>query len=237
MTMIRINKFLADCGISSRRKSEEYISQGRVAVNDKIITDFSHRVNTEKDLVTLDGEKIKPRKNVYLMLNKPKGYITSVSDDRNRATVIDLLKVKERVYPVGRLDYNTTGLLILTNDGDFSQLLTHPGNKVPREYDVKLDQSLEEEDKLKLLSGIRLDGKPGKFLKLTFRDQKDKKNMVVTCEEGRNRFIKRMFGKLGYTVIELNRASFAGIYIDVPIGKSRHLSSQEVQLIRKKYSN
>jgi 23S rRNA pseudouridine2605 synthase len=237
MTMIRINKFLADCGISSRRKSEEYISQGRVAVNDKIITDFSHRVNTEKDLVTLDGEKIKPRKNVYLMLNKPKGYITSVSDDRNRATVIDLLKVKERVYPVGRLDYNTTGLLILTNDGDFSQLLTHPGNKVPREYDVKLDQSLEEEDKLKLLNGIRLDGKSAKFLKLTFRDQKDKKNMVVTCEEGRNRFIKRMFGKLGYTVIELNRASFAGIYIDVPIGKSRHLSSQEVQLIRKKYSN
>jgi 23S rRNA pseudouridine2605 synthase len=235
--MIRINKFLADCGISSRRKSEEYISQGRVAVNDKIITDFSHRVNTEKDLVTLDGEKIKPRKNVYLMLNKPKGYITSVSDDRNRATVIDLLKVKERVYPVGRLDYNTTGLLILTNDGDFSQLLTHPGNKVPREYDVKLDQSLEEEDKLKLLNGIRLDGKSAKFLKLIFREQKNKKNMVVTCEEGRNRFIKRMFGKLGYTVLELNRVSFAGIYIDVPIGKSRHLSLQEVQQIKNKYSN
>lgn len=237
MTMIRINKFLADCGISSRRKSEEYISQGRVAVNDKIITDFSHRVNTEKDLVTLDGEKIKPRKNVYLMLNKPKGYITSVSDDRNRSTVIDLIKVKERVYPVGRLDYDTTGLLILTNDGDFSQLLTHPGNKVPREYDVKLDQSLEEEDKLKLLNGIRLDGKSAKFLKLIFREQKNKKNMVVTCEEGRNRFIKRMFGKLGYTVLELNRVSFAGIYIDVPIGKSRHLSLQEVQQIKNKYSN
>jgi 23S rRNA pseudouridine2605 synthase len=235
--MIRINKFLADCGISSRRKSEEYISQGRVAVNDKIITDFSHRVNTEKDLVTLDGEKIKPRKNVYLMLNKPKGYITSVSDDRNRSTVIDLIKVKERVYPVGRLDYDTTGLLILTNDGDFSQLLTHPGNKVPREYDVKLDQSLEEEDKLKLLNGIRLDGKSAKFLKLIFREQKNKKNMVVTCEEGRNRFIKRMFGKLGYTVLELNRVSFAGIYIDVPIGKSRHLSLQEVQQIKNKYSN
>jgi len=138
---------------------------------------------------------------------------------------------------VGRLDYDTTGLLILTNDGDFSQLLTHPGNKVPREYDVKLDQSLEEEDKLKLLNGIRLDGKSAKFLKLIFREQKNKKNMVVTCEEGRNRFIKRMFGKLGYTVLELNRVSFAGIYIDVPIGKSRHLSLQEVQQIKNKYSN
>jgi len=237
MPTIRINKFLANCGIDSRRKSEEYILQGRVAVNDKIIIDFSQRVDTEKDLVTLDGEKIKPRKNVYLMLNKPKRFITSVSDDRNRATVIDLLKVKERVYPVGRLDYDTTGLLFLTNDGDFSQLLTHPGNKVPREYEIKIDKSLEEADKLKLLSGIRLDGKPGKFLKLNFHDQKDKKNLIVTCEEGRNRFIKRMFGKLGYTVLELNRISFAGIYTDVPIGKSRHLSLQEIQLIRKKYSN
>ena len=237
MQTIRINKFLADCGIDSRRKSEEYILQGRVAVNDKIITDFSHRINPEKDLVTLDGEKIKPRKNVYLMLNKPKGYITSVSDDRNRATVIDLLKVKERVYPVGRLDYDTTGLLFLTNDGDFSQLLTHPGNKVPREYEIRLNKSLEEADKSKLLNGIRLDGKPGKFLKLTFCDSKDKKNLIVNCEEGRNRFIKRMFGKLGYTVLELNRISFAGIYIDVPIGKSRHLSLHEVQLIRNNYSN
>jgi len=237
MPIIRINKYLAESGVSSRRKSEEYIQQGRVAVNDKIILDFSQKIDTEYDIVTLDGEKIKPKKNIYLLLNKPKGYITTVSDERNRATVLDLVKVKERIYPVGRLDYDTTGLLFLTNDGDFSQLLTHPANRVPREYEVKLDKPLIDKDKIKLLDGVRLDGKPGKFLKITFRGKKDKKNVIISCEEGRNRFVKRMFGRLGYTVIELNRINYAGIYLDVPVGKSRILSLQEVDLIRKKYSN
>jgi len=237
MPIVRINKYLAESGVSSRRKSEEYIQQGRVAVNDKIILDFSQKIDTENDIVTLDGEKIKPKKNIYLLLNKPKGYITTVSDDRNRATVLDLVKVKERIYPVGRLDYDTTGLLFLTNDGDFSQLLTHPGNRVPREYEVKLDKPLIDRDKIKLLDGVRLDEKPGKFLKLAFHGKKDKKNVIVSCEEGRNRFVKRMFGRLGYTVIELNRINYAGVYCDIPVGKSRNLTLQEVELIRKKYSN
>lgn len=237
MSIVRINKYLADCGVSSRRKSEEYIQQKRVAINDKIILDFTQKINTENDIVTLDGEKIKPKKNIYLLLNKPKGYITTVSDERNRATVLDLVKVKDRIYPVGRLDYDTTGLLFLTNDGDFSQLLTHPGNKVPREYEVKLNKPLDEKDKIKLIEGMRLDGKLGKFLKLTSYVKKDKKNLIVSCEEGRNRFVKRMFGRLGYTVIELNRINYAGIYLDVPVGKSRNLTLQEVELIRKKYSN
>jgi len=234
VAIIRINKFLAESGISSRRKSEEFISQGRVAVNDKIILDLGHKVDTEKDEVTLDGERIRPKKNIYIMLNKPKGYITTVSDDRNRSTVLDLIKIKERVYPVGRLDYDTTGLLFLTNDGDFSQLLTHPGNRVPREYEVKLDKPLEESDKKKLLDGIKLEGKPGKFLKLSYRNS-NRKNLLVSCEEGRNRFVKRMFGKLGYTVIELNRVSFGGITLDIPVGKSRVLTLQELQTIKQKY--
>ena len=234
MAIIRINKFLAESGISSRRKSEEFISQGRVAVNDKIILDLGHKVDTEKDEVTLDGERIRPKKNIYIMLNKPKGYITTVSDDRNRSTVLDLIKIKERVYPVGRLDYDTTGLLFLTNDGDFSQLLTHPGNRVPREYEVKLDKPLEESDKKKLLDGIKLEGKPGKILKLSYRNS-NRKNLLVSCEEGRNRFVKRMFGKLGYTVIELNRVSFGGISLDIPVGKSRILTLQELQTIKQKY--
>ena len=237
MPIIRINKFLADSGVSSRRKSEEYISQGRVAVNDKIIIDFGFKIDTEKDFVTLDGEKIKPKKNIYVLLNKPKGYITTVSDDRNRATVLDLVKVKDRIYPVGRLDYDTTGLLFLTNDGDFSQLLTHPGNKVPREYEVRLNQPLHEQDEISLLKGIKLDGKPGKFLRIEFHNQKDKKNIIVSCEEGRNRFVKRMFRRLGYTVVDLHRISYAGIYLDVPIGKSRNLNSQEVEQIKNKYSH
>lgn len=236
MTKVRINKFLADGGISSRRKSEEYISQGRVAVNDKIITEFSHKVDIEKDIVTLDGEKIKPKKNIYILLNKPKGYITTVSDDRNRRTVMDLVKSKERIYPVGRLDYDTTGLLFLTNDGELSQLLTHPGNKVPREYEVKLDRPLDENDRLKLLQGVLLEGKKGKFINITFPWQKDKKIVSVVCEEGRNRFVKRMFRKLDYTVLELNRLSFAGIMLDVPPGKSRNLTFSEIEQLKQKYT-
>ncbi|MCU0406082.1 MAG: rRNA pseudouridine synthase [Ignavibacteriaceae bacterium] len=236
MTVVRINKFLADSGISSRRKSEEYISQGRVAVNDKIVTEFSHKVDIEKDIVTLDGEKIKPKKHIYIILNKPKGYITTVSDDRNRRTVMDLVKSKERIYPVGRLDYDTTGLLFLTNDGELSQLLTHPGNKIPREYEVKLDKPLDEDDRQKLLQGVSLEGKKGKFLKITFPFHNDKKIVSIVCEEGRNRFVKRMFRKLDYTVLELNRFSYAGIVLDVPPGKSRNLTYNEIQELKQKYT-
>jgi len=235
MSKIRINKFLADSGISSRRKSEEYISQGRVAVNDAVILDLGFKIDIEKDVVTLDGEKIKPKRHIYILLNKPKGYITSVSDDRKRATVLDLVNVKERIYPVGRLDYDTTGLLILTNDGEFSQLLTHPGNKVIREYEVKIDKPLEEKDKIKLLHGVSLEGKPGKFKSISFLNQKDKKYIIISCEEGRNKFVKRMFRKLGYTVTELNRFSFGGIMLDIPKGKYRSLSSKEIEMIKAKY--
>ena len=118
MTKIRINKFLADSGISSRRKSEEYILENRVAVNDNVITDLSFKVDTENDIITLDGERVKLKKHIYILLNKPKGYITAVTDDRYRKTVLDLVQTQERIYPVGRLDYDTAGLLFLTNDGN-----------------------------------------------------------------------------------------------------------------------
>lgn len=236
MTKVRINKFLADSGISSRRKAEEFILQGRVAINDKVISDLGFKVEIEKDTVTLDGEKIRQKKHIYVLLNKPKGYITSVTDDRKRKTVVDLIKSKERIYPVGRLDYDTTGLLFLTNDGEFSQLLTHPANEVPREYDVKLDKPLQEKDKLKLLTGISLDGKPGKFLRINFPSQKDKRNIKVICEEGRNKFVKRMFHKIGYIVTDLSRVSYAGIELDVPLGRYRNLSLNEVLKIKQKFS-
>jgi 23S rRNA pseudouridine2605 synthase len=237
MTKIRINKFLADSGIGSRRKSEEYILESRVAVNDNVITDLSFKVDSEKDIITLDGERVKPKRHIYILLNKPKGYITSVTDDRDRKTVLDLVQTQERIYPVGRLDYDTMGLLFLTNDGNFSQLLTHPGNKVPREYEVKLDKPIEEKDKLKLLNGIMLDGKPGKFIKISFPKPKNKKIITVICEEGRNRFVKRMFGRLRYTVLDLIRTGFAGIRLDLQPGKFRNLTPQEVQGIKTRYSH
>ena len=236
MTKVRINKFLSDSGVSSRRNSEQFILEKRVSVNKKIITELSFKIDPENDIVTLDGERIKPRRHIYILLNKPKGYITSVSDERDRRTVLDLIKTKDRIYPVGRLDYDTNGLLFLTNDGDFSQLLTHPKNKVPREYEVKLDKPVSEEDKKSLLNGVKLEGKKGKFINLSFSNSRDKKNVNIVCEEGRNRFVKRMFGRLGYKVINLTRTSFAEIRIDIPTGKYRNLTTQEVNFIKEKFS-
>jgi 23S rRNA pseudouridine2605 synthase len=234
---IRINKFLSDSGITSRRKSEELILEGRVAVNDNLITTLSYKVDLEKDVVTLDGERIKPKRNIYLLLNKPKGYITTVSDERDRRTVLDLIRIKEKIYPVGRLDYDTTGLLFLTNDGEFTQLLTHPSNKVPREYEVKLDKPLDFNDSKKLTDKVILDGTPAKFLRVSFIKHNDRKLVSVLCEEGRNRFVKRMFSKFGYRVEELLRISYAEIKLDVPTGKYRHLTLKEIQTIKEKYSN
>jgi 23S rRNA pseudouridine2605 synthase len=225
---VRINKFLAESGIASRRKSEEFILQGRVSVNNKVITDLSVTINPAKDIVSVDGEKIKPKRNIYILLNKPKGFITSTSDEKNRRTVIDIVKSKERIYPVGRLDYNTTGVIFLTNDGDFSQFMTHPKNKIRREYEVKLDKPLDENDREKLLKGIYLEGKRGKFTDIKILKSKDKKNYLVSCEEGRNHFVKDMFYQLGYTVIQLNRFSFAGIKSDIPVGAYRNLNNEEV---------
>ncbi len=233
---VRINKFLAESGIASRRKSEEFILQGRVSVNNKVVTDLSLNVDVESDIIFFDGEKVKPKKNIYILLNKPKGYISSTDDERNRKTVLDIIKSKERIYPVGRLDYNTTGVLLLTNDGNFSQLLTHPKNKVPREYEVRLDKILDENDRIKFLSGIYLEGKKGKFLDIRTIKSKDRKSYSVFCEEGRNHFIKNMFGKLSYTVITLNRSGFAGIKADIPVGAFRNLNLDEVRKLFSMYS-
>ena len=234
MTM-RLNKFIADCGIASRRKAEDYILTGRISVNDKIIMDLSYKVDAEKDTILFDGEKISVKRKLYLLMNKPKGVITSTDDEKNRKTVVDLIKTNERIYPVGRLDYNTTGVLILTNDGEFKNLLTHPANHVPREYEVMLDKYLTEKDEEQLLKGVYLDGKKGKFIKIKL--SKNRKNVTVNCVEGRNHFVKNMFGALGYTVQSLNRKSFAGLTADVPVGGYRKLSDTEIKKIINEYAS
>jgi 23S rRNA pseudouridine2605 synthase len=233
--MMRLNKFIADAGITSRRKSEEFILQGRISVNNKIIMDLSYKVDENNDEVYLDGEKISTKRKMYLLMNKPKGVITSTEDEKNRKTVVDLIKVNERIYPIGRLDYNTTGVLILTNDGEFKNLLTHPKNHVPREYEVTLDRILSEEDKAKMLKGIYLDGKKGKFIKI--KSTKNRRILIVECIEGRNHFVKNMFGVLGYTVQALNRKSFAGLTADIPVGSYRKLSGTEINNIVNKYAS
>ncbi len=141
--MTRLNKFIADSGITSRRKAEELILQGRVTVNNKTIVQLAFNIDVENDEVTVDGEKIKPAEHVYYLLNKPRGVVTTTDDEKKRMTVTDIIKSKQKIFPIGRLDFNTTGVLILTNDGDFAQKLIHPKNNIIREYEVKLDKELE----------------------------------------------------------------------------------------------
>ena len=232
---VRLNKYLASCGVGSRRKVEELITQGRVDVNNKTVIELASQVDEETDHVMVDGQRIAPRSHVYYLLNKPKGVITTTADERDRQTVVDLIDTKDVIFPVGRLDYNTTGVLILTNDGDFSNLLTHPKNKIPREYEVQLDRPLDEKDKEKLLKGIYLEGEKGRFKEIEFPKKNHFTNVIVTAVEGRNHFVKKMFAALSYTVKNLNRISFANIYADIPVGNYRKLTKSEIEEVIHKY--
>jgi 23S rRNA pseudouridine2605 synthase len=233
---IRINKYLSDCGIASRRKVEELILQGRVMVNNKIVSDLATKIDSENDKVRVDGELVSVKNHVYYLLNKPKGIITTTKDDKGRTTVVDLIKSDRSIYPIGRLDFNTTGVLLLTNDGNFSYLLSHPKHKVPREYDVKLDRELTEDDRKRLISGITLDKKKSRFESISSPQKKNKILVRVKCHEGRNHFVKRMFASLGYTVKSLNRCSYAGLTADIPIGAYRKLSLSEINKIKNSYA-
>lgn len=232
---MRLNKYLASCGVGSRRKVEELIVTGRVDINNKTVVDLSYQINEETDHVMVDGNKISPRRHVYYLLNKPKGVITTTADEKNRQTVVDLIDTKDIIFPVGRLDYNTTGVLFLTNDGDFSNLVTHPKNKIPREYEVLLDRPLDDGDKEKLLKGIYLEGERGRFKQIVFPKKNHYTNVIVTAVEGRNHFVKKMFAALSYTVKNLNRISFAGIYADIPVGNYRKLTQSEIDEVIHKY--
>ena len=236
MMKTRLNKFLAECGIASRRKSEEFIKEGRVTVNRKVVTDLSVVVDTDVDVIAIDGEKVKPQKKIYFLLNKPKGFITSTSDEKGRRTVLELIDTNQKIFPVGRLDYNTTGVLLLTNDGDFANFLTHPKNKVLREYKVTLNRKLEEEDKIKFIKGIRLDGRRSKFESVTCVKKGQWNRVIVSTIEGRNHFVKNMFSSLGYFVDQLERINFGGLNVKgIPAGGYRKLSYEEIRKIHDTY--
>lgn len=227
---IRLNKYLSECGIASRRKSEELIKDGRVSVNGKIVTDFAYEVLLESDDVRVDGEKVKPDQKIYFILNKPKGFITSTKDEKGRNTVINLIKTNKTIFPVGRLDYDTTGVLLLTNDGDFANALTHPSKKIIREYIAGLDKELTKEHRERLLKGITLDRRKSIFKRIYFPKKKSYKIVGVEVLEGRNHFVKRMFNSLGYEVKSLERVKFGEFTVDdLPVGKSRKLSYTEIR--------
>lgn len=234
---MRINKFIASCGVSSRRKAEEYILQGLVKVNGKEITDLAFDVDESKDIVTISGQKISlPTDLVYYMLNKPKGYVTTLSDEKNRKSVLDLISnIDKRIYPIGRLDYESEGLLLLTNDGDLTFKLTHPKFEVAKKYIVKIEGPTKESELAVLRKGVVVDGIRYASCKAELLEFSNNISRIeITLTEGKNREIRNMFKAIGREVIFLKRIEMAGIKLGgLKRGEMRKLKSYEVEHLLK----
>lgn len=230
-----LNKYVAHCGICSRRDAVPLIKDGKLKVNDVVIVEPGFKVEPN-DIVLFAGKRIFPEKNlVYILLNKPKDYITTLEDPQGRKTVLDLLKgaTAERVYPVGRLDRNTTGVLLITNDGDLAQKLSHPSNEVKKLYEVKLDKPLSKVDFEKIIKGLNLEDGFVKADALAYADPKDKSVIGIELHSGKNRIVRRMFEFLGYDVRNLDRVMFANLTKkNVERGKWRILNEKEIRLLK-----
>jgi 23S rRNA pseudouridine2605 synthase len=230
-----LNKYVAHCGICSRRDAVPLIKEGKMRVNDVVILEPGFKVNPN-DIVTFAGKKILPEKNlVYILLNKPKDYITTLDDPEGRKTVLDLLRgvTAERIFPVGRLDRNTTGVLLLTNDGDLTQKLSHPSHEVRKIYEVKLDKPLGKLDFERILRGLDLEDGFVRADSLAYTDPKDKSIIGIELHSGRNRIVRRMFESLGYDVRNLDRVMFGNLTKkNVERGKWRYLVEKEIRLLK-----
>ena len=228
--LIRLNRYISNSGICSRRDADELISQGLVEVNGKVVTEMGYKVNPG-DVIRYDGGTLKREKPVYLLLNKPKDFITTMDDPQERKTVMQLIAgaCTERVYPVGRLDRNTTGLIILTNDGELAEKLTHPSNKITKVYQVELSRALDREDFNKIEEGdIVLEDGPVKVDAIAYGEG-TKKVLGIEIHEGRNRIVRRIFEHLGYDVERLDRTMYAGLTKkDLPRGNWRFLTEKEI---------
>jgi 23S rRNA pseudouridine2605 synthase len=233
---IRLNKYLADCGICSRREADDLIKAGCVMVNDEVITTMGYKVKTD-DKVVYGGQTLNREKLRYLLLNKPKGYITTSDDPYERETVMQLIKgaCNERLFPVGRLDKNTTGLLLFTNDGDLAKKLTHPSSEVPKLYQVTLDKALTKNDMLRIAEGIELDDGPISADAIAYVEGEESKKVIgIELHSGRNRIVRRIFEHLGYEVEKLDRVMFAGLdKYRLPRGEWRFLTDLEVVNLKK----
>ena len=233
MEKIRLQKFLAECGIASRRKSEEYIVEGRIKVNGKIETELGIKINPEIDKVYFDGKLVeKSDEKVYILLNKPIGYVTTVKDQFNRDTVMDLVKINQKVVPVGRLDMYTSGALILTNDGDFVYKITHPKHEVEKTYNVTIKGDILKDELNLLRNGVMIDGYKTKSAKVRILKKIIDKNLTrieVIIHEGRNRQIRKMFKSINKSVVALHRSKIGNICVnDMKIGTWRYLTIDEV---------
>lgn len=235
---MRINKYIASCGVASRRKAEELIISGRVTINGELITELSTTVDETKDIVEVDGLPInQEEKKVYILLNKPEGYITTVKDQFDRPSVLDILKdVEERVYPVGRLDYETSGLLILTNDGDLTYKLTHPKHEVEKTYLAMVNGIISPEEKRRFENGLQIEDYTTAKAKLKIVKADEEKNYSVckiTIHEGRNRQVRKMCKAIGHPVRNLRRIQMGRINIrGLEVGEYRNLTEDEVRYLK-----
>ena len=232
----RLQKYLAECGIASRRKCEEYITQGKVQVNGKTITELGVKVNPEKDKITFEGKNVKQEeRKVYILLNKPIGYVTTSDEQFGRDKVLDLVKVRERVVPVGRLDMYTSGALILTNDGDFVYKVTHPKHEITKIYTVTVKGIIKNEEVEQLRKGVKIDDyttRPAKVKILKTDEEKDISRLEITIHEGKNRQVRRMCESVGRRVIALHRSKIGNIGVkDIELGKWRYLKDFEVKTL------
>lgn len=232
----RLQKYLAECGIASRRKCEEYILQGKVQVNGKKITELGVKVNPEKDKITFEGKNIKQEeRKVYILLNKPIGYVTTSDEQFGRDKVLDLVKVRERVVPVGRLDMYTSGALILTNDGDFVYKVTHPKHEITKTYTVTVKGIIKNEEVEQLRKGVKIDDyitRPAKVKILKTDEEKDISRLEITIHEGKNRQVRKMCESVGRKVLALHRSKIGKIGVkDIELGKWRYLKDFEVKAL------
>ncbi len=232
---VRINRYLSMCGVTSRRKAEVLVLDGKVRVNDRIVTDLSTKVDPAHDRVFVDGKQaVRVHEYVYLVLNKPKDTITTVSDERGRTTVMSLVRSKQRVFPIGRLDRNTTGVLLFTNDGAFAHGLMHPRREVPKAYHVTCDKAVSRDDLARLKRGLVLEDGPATPSDLLVVPGGKGKQIGIVIHEGRNRQVRRMFEKLGYEVAKLDRVAYGPVTREaLPRGAMRSLTHAELRQLRK----
>lgn len=233
---MRLQKYMALCGIASRRRSEEIILEGRVMVNGEVIQKLGSKVDLKKDIVTVDGKVIKiEEKNVYIMLNKPTGYVTTVKDEFNRKKVIDLIQgIEERIYPVGRLDYDTSGLLLLTNDGEITYKLTHPSNEIKKRYIGRVRGIPTEIELKKFRNGLKIDDyiTTKASIKVLNKD-KDSSLLEMEIHEGKNRQIRKMCDAINHPIISLKRVAIEDLELgNLKIGVWKHLTNEEIEYLK-----
>ena len=230
---IRLNKYIAHCGFTSRRKADDYISAGKVEVNGEVVTEMGVKVQ-RTDEVVVEGQELSLEKLVYILLNKPKDTITTTDDPRNRDTVMDKIEdaTGKRVYPVGRLDRHTMGLLLLTNDGDLANRLMHPSYEVRKTYEVETERKLNDDELKEMAKGIELEDGSAKPMNVTRLNNEN--SFVLSIHEGRNRLVRRMVEYFGTQVTKLKRVDYAGLNLnDVKMGRWRYLKKSEINSLRK----